>query len=201
MTKFGPAVLVAVLVIATTGIYVKFVRHHKPSEVIPTEARAEQPAREKAPAASTYTPDAQPAEPEGQQESAQEVVPEMVLNAINEASSESKNKTVYLSGYLRSEVQWQMTKTLRENGYTVAPRKSSKALTMHCTMKRIGGSYICTIFLCDTQGSIIAQGRGEAAYAKSKSYSETEKTQSEASVSAAIAAVEEMMSDQEGTTE
>ncbi len=204
MKKYWMWIVVAVLVIGVVFTYVKTVRQDQPArnETVLSKMTREQLAKarergEEPPAAANQAPARTDVASAGPRQTATEE--EVRSDVLKDTPSE--NKEVYISGYLKSEVKWQVVRALRDNGYTIAPKKGKTALNLELQLKKIGTSYVCMAFLCDRQGNIIAQGRGDSQYIPSKFFAETSKASSDAAVSAATAAVEDLMSDQEGTAQ
>ena len=69
---------------------------------------------------------------------------------------------IYISGYLRPEVKWEVVRELRNLNYQVS-EKSSVPLYLRIKMRRIRDpKYIALVYLVDRpSGRILAQGRGE----------------------------------------
>ena len=200
MKKMWPWAIVAVLMIAVIVTF-KIAQNKKnklgrgiaaPSAPAAPMAPAERrpvASEEKAPAQDVVT-----SEPEWQ--STDEARPDILQDTL------PAKKSVYVTGFFNNEVKWQVIKTLRDNGFSIAPKRSSKPdLILELKLERIGASYVCTAFLYDQKGDIVAQGRGESSYATSKFSAENLRARSDASVDAAKLAIEELMSDQEEAAE
>jgi len=199
MKKWSWAIVAVLVIAAIVTFKIAQVQKNKLGRGIaaPSAPAAPKASAERQPVASEEKAPAQdvaPSEPEWQ--AADEVRPDILQDTL------PAKKSVYVTGLFRNEVKWQVIKTLRDNGFGIAPKRSSKPdLILELKLERIGASYVCTAFLYGQKGDIVAQGRGESSYATSKCSAENLRARSDASVDAAKLAMEDLMSDQEEAAE
>ena len=73
------------------------------------------------------------------------------------------SREVYISG-VSGEAKWAVIREMRILGYVVTERSSKTTLRLKARMHRIGTKIVCTTILCERDGLVVAQGKGESGY-------------------------------------